>query len=153
MWLLNENSCPLCYSCHLPVLCDFCSSIFSCLFYLFVCLYPLCPRPFRTNTIILIDAEGNVTFTERTMPNCDTSKWSTSSFQFKLQVWRHDGGKPLCAFLHHLSFHQPPPPTPSSSCNSPWQLCEHEDLSALFLQLVGTSCLINTSDMYFLFLI
>ncbi|XP_029296196.1 transport and Golgi organization protein 2 homolog isoform X2 [Cottoperca gobio] len=40
----------------------------------------------RTNTIILIDAEGNVTFTERTMPNCDTSVWSTSSFQFKLQV-------------------------------------------------------------------
>ncbi|XP_068461398.1 transport and Golgi organization protein 2 homolog isoform X2 [Clinocottus analis] len=40
----------------------------------------------RTNTIILIDAEGNVTFTERTMLNCDTSKWSTSSFQFKLQV-------------------------------------------------------------------
>uniref|UniRef100_A0A1A7YS01 Transport and golgi organization 2 homolog n=1 Tax=Iconisemion striatum TaxID=60296 RepID=A0A1A7YS01_9TELE len=40
----------------------------------------------RTNTIILIDAEGNVTFTERTMLNCDTSKWSTSSFQFNLQV-------------------------------------------------------------------
>lgn len=39
----------------------------------------------RTNTIILIDAEGNVTFTERTMLNCDTSKWSTNSFQFKLQ--------------------------------------------------------------------
>ncbi|XP_034397379.1 transport and Golgi organization protein 2 homolog isoform X1 [Cyclopterus lumpus] len=39
----------------------------------------------RTNTIILIDAEGNVTFTERTMLNCDPSKWSTSSFQFKLQ--------------------------------------------------------------------
>ncbi|XP_054466732.1 transport and Golgi organization protein 2 homolog isoform X2 [Anoplopoma fimbria] len=40
----------------------------------------------RTNTIILIDAEGNVTFTERTMLNCDSSNWSTSSFQFKLQV-------------------------------------------------------------------
>ncbi|KAG8011700.1 Transport and Golgi organization protein 2-like protein, partial [Nibea albiflora] len=40
----------------------------------------------RTNTIILIDAEGNVTFTERTMLNCDISKWNTSSFQFKLQV-------------------------------------------------------------------
>ncbi|KAM4615900.1 transport and Golgi organization protein 2 homolog isoform 2-T2 [Polymixia lowei] len=39
----------------------------------------------RTNTIILIDAAGNVTFTERTMLNCDTSQWSTSSFQFKLQ--------------------------------------------------------------------
>lgn len=39
----------------------------------------------RTNTIILIDAEGNVTFTERTMLDCDPSKWSTSSFQFKLQ--------------------------------------------------------------------
>ncbi|KAA8592967.1 hypothetical protein FQN60_018422 [Etheostoma spectabile] len=39
-----------------------------------------------TNTIILVDAEGNVSFTERTMLNCDTSKWSTSSFQFKLQT-------------------------------------------------------------------
>ncbi|KAF7654554.1 hypothetical protein LDENG_00067940 [Lucifuga dentata] len=40
----------------------------------------------RTNTIILIDAAGNVTFTERTMIHCDTSKWKTSSFQFKLQA-------------------------------------------------------------------
>nr|XP_061804619.1 transport and Golgi organization protein 2 homolog isoform X3 [Nerophis lumbriciformis] len=40
----------------------------------------------RTNTIILIDAEGNVTFTERTMLNCDTNNWTTSSFQFKLQT-------------------------------------------------------------------
>ncbi|CAK6950455.1 transport and Golgi organization protein 2 homolog isoform X2 [Scomber scombrus] len=40
----------------------------------------------RTNTVILIDAEGNVTFTERTMLNCDTSNWSTNSFQFKLQA-------------------------------------------------------------------
>ncbi|XP_029916169.1 transport and Golgi organization protein 2 homolog isoform X1 [Myripristis murdjan] len=39
----------------------------------------------RTNTIILIDAAGNVTFTERTMLNSDTSHWSTSSFQFKLE--------------------------------------------------------------------
>ncbi|XP_072289453.1 transport and Golgi organization protein 2 homolog isoform X2 [Eucyclogobius newberryi] len=39
----------------------------------------------RTNTIILIDAEGNVSFTERTMLNCDTTKWSTNSFQFKIQ--------------------------------------------------------------------
>lgn len=39
----------------------------------------------RTNTILLIDAEGNVTFTERTMLNCEASNWSTSSFQFKLQ--------------------------------------------------------------------
>ncbi|TNN76374.1 Transport and Golgi organization 2 [Liparis tanakae] len=39
----------------------------------------------RTNTIILIDAEGDVTFTERTMLDCDTSKWRTSCFQFKLQ--------------------------------------------------------------------
>lgn len=38
----------------------------------------------RTNTIILIDTAGNVTFTERTMLNCDTSQWSTSSFQFEL---------------------------------------------------------------------
>ncbi|MEQ2237053.1 hypothetical protein ILYODFUR_019111 [Ilyodon furcidens] len=40
----------------------------------------------RTNTIILIDAEGNVTFTERTMLDFDTSKWSTNSFQFNLQA-------------------------------------------------------------------
>lgn len=39
----------------------------------------------RTNTIILIDGEGNVNFTERTMLDCDTTKWSTNSFQFKLQ--------------------------------------------------------------------
>ncbi|XP_020345870.1 transport and Golgi organization 2 homolog isoform X4 [Oncorhynchus kisutch] len=39
----------------------------------------------RTNTIILIDSSGNVTFTERTMLNCDISQWSTSSFQFKLK--------------------------------------------------------------------
>ncbi|XP_023834935.1 transport and Golgi organization 2 homolog isoform X4 [Salvelinus sp. IW2-2015] len=38
-----------------------------------------------TNTIILIDSSGNVTFTERTMLNCDISQWSTSSFQFKLK--------------------------------------------------------------------
>ncbi|KAK2902461.1 hypothetical protein Q8A73_012207 [Channa argus] len=40
----------------------------------------------RTNTIILIDAEDNVTFTERTMLDEDPTKWSVSSFQFKLQV-------------------------------------------------------------------
>uniref|UniRef100_A0A3B3CJJ4 Transport and golgi organization 2 homolog (Drosophila) n=2 Tax=Oryzias melastigma TaxID=30732 RepID=A0A3B3CJJ4_ORYME len=39
----------------------------------------------RTNTVILIDAEGNVTFTERTMLDSDASKWRTSSFQFNLQ--------------------------------------------------------------------
>lgn len=47
------------------------------------------PPPFpphvRTNTIILIDAEGRVTFTERTMLDCDISKWKTSSFEFQLQ--------------------------------------------------------------------
>ncbi|XP_049326414.1 transport and Golgi organization protein 2 homolog isoform X2 [Astyanax mexicanus] len=39
----------------------------------------------RTNTVILIDSEGNVSFTERTMLNCDVTQWSTKSFQFKLQ--------------------------------------------------------------------
>ncbi|KAJ8380212.1 hypothetical protein SKAU_G00009900 [Synaphobranchus kaupii] len=39
----------------------------------------------RTNTVILIDADGNVTFTERTMVDCDVSQWSTRSFHFKLQ--------------------------------------------------------------------
>ena len=40
----------------------------------------------RTNTVILIDGEGNVTFTERTMLNCDTSNWRTSSFKFQLEA-------------------------------------------------------------------
>ncbi|KPP61726.1 hypothetical protein Z043_120146, partial [Scleropages formosus] len=31
----------------------------------------------RTNTVILIDAAGNVTFTERTMVNCDINQWKT----------------------------------------------------------------------------
>lgn len=39
----------------------------------------------RTNTVILVDAEGNVTFTERTMLNCDVNQWSTNSFQFQVQ--------------------------------------------------------------------
>ncbi|KAB5528286.1 hypothetical protein PHYPO_G00138530 [Pangasianodon hypophthalmus] len=39
----------------------------------------------RTNTIILIDSEDNVSFTERTMLNSDVTQWSTRSFQFKLQ--------------------------------------------------------------------
>ncbi|XP_061117833.1 transport and Golgi organization protein 2 homolog isoform X1 [Conger conger] len=38
----------------------------------------------RTNTVILIDAVGNVTFTERNMVGCDVSQWSTNSFSFKL---------------------------------------------------------------------
>ncbi|XP_018618072.1 transport and Golgi organization protein 2 homolog [Scleropages formosus] len=38
----------------------------------------------RTNTVILIDAAGNVTFTERTMVNCDINQWKTRSFHFKL---------------------------------------------------------------------
>ncbi|XP_006640218.1 transport and Golgi organization protein 2 homolog [Lepisosteus oculatus] len=38
----------------------------------------------RTNTVILIDSNGNVTFTERTMLNSDISQWKTSSFNFKL---------------------------------------------------------------------
>ncbi|KAM9810856.1 transport and Golgi organization protein 2 homolog isoform 1-T1 [Neosynchiropus ocellatus] len=40
----------------------------------------------RTNTIILIDADGNVNFTERTMVATDTSDWITNSFQFKLDI-------------------------------------------------------------------
>ncbi|KAI4873200.1 hypothetical protein NFI96_000618 [Prochilodus magdalenae] len=39
----------------------------------------------RTNTVILIDSEDNVSFTERTMLNCDVTQWSTKSFHFKLQ--------------------------------------------------------------------
>lgn len=93
----------------------------------------LCPCTFRTNTVILIDAEGNVTFTERTMLNCDTSNWSTSSFEFKLQAWGLDEGKPA----------------PCLSASSPQlQLCGHED-SALF-KLVSTCCLINITEKQFL---
>uniref|UniRef100_A0A452GLU0 Uncharacterized protein n=1 Tax=Gopherus agassizii TaxID=38772 RepID=A0A452GLU0_9SAUR len=40
----------------------------------------------RTNTVILIDAEGHVTFTERTMLNADISQWKTSTYQFKLET-------------------------------------------------------------------
>ncbi|MEE6504350.1 hypothetical protein FKM82_005156 [Ascaphus truei] len=39
----------------------------------------------RTNTIVLIDGEGEVTFSERTMLNCDVTQWKTSTYQFKLQ--------------------------------------------------------------------
>ncbi|KAH0625555.1 hypothetical protein JD844_015113 [Phrynosoma platyrhinos] len=39
-----------------------------------------------TNTVILIDAEGHVTFTERTMLNADVDQWKTSTYQFKLQI-------------------------------------------------------------------
>ncbi|XP_043385302.1 transport and Golgi organization protein 2 homolog isoform X2 [Chelonia mydas] len=40
----------------------------------------------RTNTVILIDAEGHVTFTERTMLNADINQWKTSTYQFELQT-------------------------------------------------------------------
>uniref|UniRef100_A0A8V1A0Y9 Transport and golgi organization 2 homolog n=1 Tax=Gallus gallus TaxID=9031 RepID=A0A8V1A0Y9_CHICK len=40
----------------------------------------------RTNTVLLIDSEGNVTFTERTMINEDVSQWKTSSYEFKLHM-------------------------------------------------------------------
>ncbi|XP_066509556.1 transport and Golgi organization protein 2 homolog isoform X2 [Hoplias malabaricus] len=39
----------------------------------------------RANTVILIDSEDNVSFTERTMLNCDITQWKTQSFHFKLQ--------------------------------------------------------------------
>ncbi|KAJ8285993.1 hypothetical protein GJAV_G00033280 [Gymnothorax javanicus] len=38
----------------------------------------------RTNTVILIDAAGDVTFTERNMENCDVGQWTTRSYSFKL---------------------------------------------------------------------
>lgn len=40
----------------------------------------------RTNTVVLIDTAGAVTFVERTMLNCDTSQWSNNTFQFQLQA-------------------------------------------------------------------
>ncbi|KAM9329665.1 transport and Golgi organization protein 2 homolog [Gastrophryne carolinensis] len=38
----------------------------------------------RTNTIILVDKQGHVTFTERTMLNGDVTQWKTSTYQFML---------------------------------------------------------------------
>ncbi|XP_064424094.1 transport and Golgi organization protein 2 homolog isoform X2 [Latimeria chalumnae] len=40
----------------------------------------------RTNTIISIDGEGEVSFMERTMLNADVNQWKTSSFHFQLQT-------------------------------------------------------------------
>ncbi|XP_020852002.1 transport and Golgi organization protein 2 homolog isoform X1 [Phascolarctos cinereus] len=39
----------------------------------------------RTNTIVLIDAEGEVTFTERSMIDGDVSQWKTNTYTFQLQ--------------------------------------------------------------------
>ncbi|XP_034371333.1 transport and Golgi organization protein 2 homolog isoform X3 [Arvicanthis niloticus] len=39
----------------------------------------------RTNTIILVDADGHVTFTERSMLDKDTSRWETNTYEFTLQ--------------------------------------------------------------------
>ncbi|XP_007899975.1 transport and Golgi organization protein 2 homolog [Callorhinchus milii] len=38
----------------------------------------------RTNTVILIDTKGRVTFTERTMLNSDIHQWKVSSYHFEL---------------------------------------------------------------------
>ncbi|XP_026540715.1 transport and Golgi organization protein 2 homolog isoform X2 [Notechis scutatus] len=40
----------------------------------------------RANTVILVDGEGHVTFTERTMLNADITQWKTSTYQFQLQI-------------------------------------------------------------------
>lgn len=40
---------------------------------------------FRTNTVILVDADGHVTFTERSMLGTDPSCWETSTHEFRLQ--------------------------------------------------------------------
>ncbi|XP_055230966.1 transport and Golgi organization protein 2 homolog isoform X7 [Gorilla gorilla gorilla] len=39
----------------------------------------------RTNTIILVDADGHVTFTERSMMDKDLSHWETRTYEFTLQ--------------------------------------------------------------------
>ncbi|XP_073917377.1 transport and Golgi organization protein 2 homolog isoform X2 [Castor canadensis] len=39
----------------------------------------------RTNTIILVDADGHVTFTERSMLDKDPSRWETTTHEFTLQ--------------------------------------------------------------------
>ncbi|XP_032931349.1 transport and Golgi organization protein 2 homolog isoform X1 [Catharus ustulatus] len=38
----------------------------------------------RTNTVVLIDSQGRVTFTERNMINADVNQWETSTYEFKL---------------------------------------------------------------------
>ncbi|XP_041079023.1 transport and Golgi organization protein 2 homolog [Polyodon spathula] len=45
---------------------------------------PLCSVSCRTNTIILIDGTGHVSFTEHTMLHSDVNQWKMSSFQFTL---------------------------------------------------------------------
>lgn len=40
---------------------------------------------FRTNTVILVDADGHVTFTERSMLDKDPSHWETNTHEFRLQ--------------------------------------------------------------------
>ncbi|NWX45821.1 TNG2 protein, partial [Steatornis caripensis] len=40
----------------------------------------------RTNTVVLIDSEGQVTFTERNMINADVNQWKTSTYEFELHV-------------------------------------------------------------------
>ncbi|XP_067862227.1 transport and Golgi organization protein 2 homolog isoform X2 [Heptranchias perlo] len=40
----------------------------------------------RTNTVILVDAKGHVTFTERTMLKPDLNQWKVSSYQFELET-------------------------------------------------------------------
>ncbi|XP_077016500.1 transport and Golgi organization protein 2 homolog isoform X2 [Tamandua tetradactyla] len=39
----------------------------------------------RTNTVILVDAEGRVTFTERSLLDQDTAHWETRTHEFRLQ--------------------------------------------------------------------
>ncbi|XP_013373229.1 PREDICTED: transport and Golgi organization protein 2 homolog isoform X4 [Chinchilla lanigera] len=39
----------------------------------------------RTNTVILVDANGQVTFTERSMLDKDPSRWETTTHEFMLQ--------------------------------------------------------------------
>ncbi|XP_051888325.1 transport and Golgi organization protein 2 homolog [Pristis pectinata] len=40
----------------------------------------------RTNTVILVDAKGHVTFTERCLLKPDTNQWKVSSYQFELET-------------------------------------------------------------------
>ncbi|XP_065759904.1 transport and Golgi organization protein 2 homolog isoform X1 [Muntiacus reevesi] len=39
----------------------------------------------RTNTVILVDADGHVTFTERSMLGSDPTRWETTTHEFRLQ--------------------------------------------------------------------
>ncbi|CAO2599181.1 Transport and Golgi organization 2 homolog [Lemmus lemmus] len=67
----------------------------------------------RTNTIILVDADGHVTFTERSMLDKDASLWETNTYEFTLQRKKYkvkfdNKGKSLLSGNHIAYDYHPP---------------------------------------------